>query len=136
MFGWRVHVGPQVNPRSLANFPMQANGAEMLRLVCCLATERGIRVCGPVHDALLIEASVDAIDDAVANCQAAMREASELVLDGFPLRTDFNIVRSPDRYTDPRGERFWRLVWGLLEHRLSQQVCAPVTTLERAPCST
>ncbi len=24
--------GPDANPRSLANFPMQANGAEMLRL--------------------------------------------------------------------------------------------------------
>ena len=32
VFGWRVHVGPRANPRSLANFPMQANGAEMLRL--------------------------------------------------------------------------------------------------------
>ncbi len=50
VFGWRVHVGPKANPRSLANFPMQANGAEMLRLACCLATERGIAVCCPVHD--------------------------------------------------------------------------------------
>ena len=44
VFGWRVHVGPKANPRSLANFPMQANGAEMLRLACCLATERKIQV--------------------------------------------------------------------------------------------
>ena len=56
VFGWRVHVGSNVNPRSLRNFPMQANGAEMLRLACCLATERGVKVCAPVHDALLIEA--------------------------------------------------------------------------------
>ena len=34
VFGWRVQVGPRANPRSLANFPMQANGAEMLRLAC------------------------------------------------------------------------------------------------------
>src|SRR5262249_59241758 len=40
-FGWKVHVGPKANARSLANFPMQGNGAEMLRLACCLATERG-----------------------------------------------------------------------------------------------
>ncbi len=55
VFGWQVHVGPRANPRSLANFPMQANGAEMLRLACCLATERGVAVCAPVHDALLVE---------------------------------------------------------------------------------
>ena len=59
VFGWRVHVGPDANPRSLRNFPMQANGAEMLRLACCLATERGIEVCAPVHDALLICAPLD-----------------------------------------------------------------------------
>ena len=54
VFGWHVHVGEQSNPRSLRNFPMQANGAEMLRLACCFATERGIEVCAPVHDAVLI----------------------------------------------------------------------------------
>src|SRR5262249_46361650 len=54
VFGWRVHVSTDANPRSLRNFPLQANGAEMLRLACCLATERGIQVCAPVHDALLI----------------------------------------------------------------------------------
>src|SRR5215467_7199288 len=32
VFGWTIHVGPRANPRSLRNFPMQANGAEMLRL--------------------------------------------------------------------------------------------------------
>jgi hypothetical protein len=115
VFGWRVHVGPAVNPRSLANFPMQANGAEMLRLACCLATERGIQVCGPVHDALLIESRIDRIDDAAAECQAAMREASEVVLDGFGLRTDCRIVRWPDRYVDPRGVRFWETVLSLLD---------------------
>jgi DNA polymerase I len=42
VFGWRVQVPTNANPRSLRNFPMQANGAEMLRLACCLATERSI----------------------------------------------------------------------------------------------
>ena len=31
VFGWHVHVGENPNPRSLRNFPMQANGAEMMR---------------------------------------------------------------------------------------------------------
>jgi DNA polymerase family A len=53
VFGWHVHVGENPNPRSLRNFPMQANGAEMLRLACCFATESGIEVCAPVHDALV-----------------------------------------------------------------------------------
>ena len=48
VFGWHVHVGPEANPRSLANFPCQANGAEMLRLACCSATEHGVTICAPV----------------------------------------------------------------------------------------
>jgi hypothetical protein len=113
-FGWTLHVGPDVNPRSLRNFPMQANGAEMMRLAACLATERGLCVCAPVHDAFLIEAAADRIEADTAAMQAAMREASELVLPGFPLKTDAKIVRYPDRYADPRGERLWAVVDGLL----------------------
>jgi DNA polymerase I-like protein with 3'-5' exonuclease and polymerase domains len=115
VFGWTVHVGPDANPRSLRNFPMQANGAEMMRLACCLATERGITVCAPVHDALLVEGPASEIDAVVARTQEAMREASELVLPGFTLRTDAKVVRSPDRYMDDRGRRMWNTVWALLE---------------------
>ncbi len=68
VFGWRVHAGRDANPRSLRNFPMQANGAEMLRIACCLATERGIRICAPVHDAVLIEAPADRIEEEVTLC--------------------------------------------------------------------
>ena len=114
VFGWTVHVGPKANPRSLANFPMQANGAEMLRLACCLATERGIAVCAPVHDALLVEGPTEDIDAVVAVTQAAMAEASRVVLSGFELRSDAKIVSHPDRYTDPRGEKMWETVMGIL----------------------
>ena len=31
VFGWAVHLGENVNPRSLRNFPLQANGGEMLQ---------------------------------------------------------------------------------------------------------
>jgi hypothetical protein len=115
VFGWKARVGADANPRSLRNFPMQANGAEMMRLACCLATERGIMVCCPVHDALLVEGPVDEIDDVVSRTQDAMQEASELVLPGFPLRTDAKIVRYPDRYSDERGQRMWETVVALLD---------------------
>jgi hypothetical protein len=113
VFGWTVHAGRDANPRSFRNFPMQGNGAEMLRLACCLLTERGIRVCAPVHDALLVEGPADGIADVVDATMGAMREASELVLPGFPLRSEAKVVRYPERYSDPRGERMWQAVWGL-----------------------
>ena len=103
VFGWTLHLGAEVNPRSLRNFPMQANGAEMMRVAACLATERGIPVCCPVHDAFLIEAEADRIEMETERMAAAMREASLAVLPGFPLKTDARIVRYPDRYTTRAG---------------------------------
>jgi hypothetical protein len=119
VFGWTLHahgdVNGDVNVRSLRNFPMQGNGAEMLRLACCLATERGIRVCAPVHDALLVEGPIDDQDAIIDATRRAMREASEVVLPGFPLRTDVKVFRRPERYRDERGERVWQMVCQLLE---------------------
>jgi hypothetical protein len=126
VFGWAVHVGADANPRSLRNFPMQAHGAEMLRLACCLATERGIGVCCPVHDALLVEGPAAEIEDVVTRTQRAMREASELVLPGFPLRTDAKVVRHPDRYSDERGRRMWDTVWALLNAAAREGTCSEV----------
>ena len=88
VFGWTVRPGDEPNPRSLQNFPMQANGAEMLRIACCLATERGIQVVAPVHDAVMIYSPLDRVDQNIASMRAAMAEASRAVLDGFEIRTD------------------------------------------------
>jgi hypothetical protein len=47
--------------------------------------------------------------------RAYMEQASELVLDGFKLRTEFVAVRYPDRYMDEeRGRQFWNVVMSLL----------------------
>ena len=115
VFGWHVHVGETSNPRSLRNFPMQANGAEMMRLAACLATERGVEVCAPVHDAFLICAPLDRLDQDVATMRAAMAEASRIVLGGFELGTDVSITRWPDRYMDSRGRVMWQRVLELLD---------------------
>ena len=107
---------------------MQANGAEMLRLACCLATERGIPVCAPVHDAILIEADEGKLDETIEAAKGAMAEASWIVLVGFELGTDAKIVRYPDRYMDPRGQVMWDRVMGLIgepEHQRSGQTDEP-----------
>jgi DNA polymerase I-like protein with 3'-5' exonuclease and polymerase domains len=114
VFGWNLYIGPDFNPRSLRNHPMQANGAEMLRLTCCLATERGVEVGGPVHDALVVIAPLEEIDETVAITQDAMQEASRIVLAGFELISDAKIVCWPDRYMDKRGIRMWNTVLQLV----------------------
>ena len=115
VFGWRVQVPDVANERSLRNFPMQANGAEMLRLACCLGTEQGIEVCAPVHDAVLICAPLERLDADIRRMQDTMREASRIVLNGFELGTDATVVRHPDRYMDERGTVMWTRVMGLVK---------------------
>ncbi len=113
-FGWTVRIGSDANPRSLRNFPCQANGAEMLRLASCLALERGVSIVAPIHDAMLVEGLEWEIEDAVAETREAMAEASAIILDGFRLRSDAKIVRWPDSYMDDRGREFWGRVMELL----------------------
>jgi DNA polymerase family A len=117
VFGWHIHVGENPNPRSLRNFLMQANGAEMLRLACCLATERGIEICAPVHDAVLICSPLHHLESDIADMRAIMAEASQIVLGGFELGTDAHTVKYPDRYMDSRGVAMWNQVTGLIAKR-------------------
>src|SRR5262249_1163249 len=98
--GWTINAGPQPNKRSLSNFPLQATGADILRLASCLLVDAGVTVCAPLHDAFLIEAPADTIDSVVESCQLTMRDASQQALGGFPLRTEAKIIRCPERYKD------------------------------------
>jgi DNA polymerase I len=85
VFGWRGTVGSNANPRFLRNFPMQANGAEMLRLACCLVTEAGISICAPLHDTLLIEAPLSELDEVIR----ATRRLVESLVQDFPFTAGF-----------------------------------------------
>jgi len=94
---------------------MQANGAEMLRLVCCYLIEAGIRVCAPIHDAILLEAPLHLLDDHVMLAQELMSKASREILHGFTIRTDAEIFTYPKRYQDERGVKMWNTVWKVLD---------------------
>ena len=115
VFGWNLNISGTANDRSNRNWLMQSNGAEMLRLACTLATERGILVIAPVHDAVLIEAPLDQLDLQVKGMQDVMNEASAAVLSGFTLRSDVKLIEAPDRFNDPRGDVMWVVVNELLD---------------------
>jgi hypothetical protein len=122
VFGWTCRTGiTEFNARSIGNWPVQATSADILRLACVWAHRRGIKLCGPIHDAVLIEAPIDRIEVDVALMQEIMRRASRVVLGGgYELRTDATIVRYPDRYSDKRGIEIWNDVLGLLEQYRQQ----------------
>jgi DNA polymerase I len=117
VFGWRRHLGrDDINVRSLRNFWIQGNAAEMLRLAAILGTEAGIRICAPVHDAFLIMAPLEEIQSDIEKMCNCMRTASRVVLKGFELRIEVaSVVRYPGRYQDKRGVEMWDEVMRLLD---------------------
>ena len=124
VFGWTYHIGivGQINERSLRNWPIQATGADILRIACILAARHGIKILAPVHDAVLIEAPIEQIEADVALMQEIMRRASRIVLNKdvsgtHELRTDAKIFKYPAHYTDPRGDAIWERVLELLTAR-------------------
>lgn len=112
--GWLISLNGNANPRALANWPTQTNGAEIMRLAIILATDAGVSICCPVHDALLIESPIDKLDSDIKTTQRCMQEAGEIILDGFRLRTDVETVLYPDRYMDDRGLKMWKKVMQLI----------------------
>jgi DNA polymerase I len=120
--GWSLTArGRAGEERTFLNFPMQANGGELMRLVIVRAGMSGLRLIGCAHDSFLIEETIDRIEDSVAELQAIMRQASRDLLDGFELRADCkpsDIVRYPDRFVDKReredGMRHWNRMMALI----------------------
>ena len=115
VFSWEVGVSSDSNPRSLRNFPMQANGAEMMRIAMILLTQDSIRVCAPVHDAFLIESETDCLDETIERVREHMRTASRMVLGGFELESEAEVSSYPDRFGKPGRGSFFSRVAAILE---------------------
>jgi hypothetical protein len=122
-FGWTCRTGiTEFNERSIRNWPVQAAGADILRIACIMATRHGIKLVAPIHDAVLIEAPIDRIEADVALMREIMRRASRIVLNAdasgtHELRTDHKIIRYPDHYSDERGGEIYAGVLTLLQQQ-------------------
>jgi DNA polymerase I len=109
-FDWRMRCPPGTNPRTIRNFPIQSSGSEILHTACILAERRKIRLVASVHDALMAEAPVDAIEETSAGLDQVMRDASVVVLKGYELGTDEQVIRWGGRFKDDRGQEMWNTV--------------------------
>ena len=119
--GWRYYPTPVAadgtRPNlegTLRNFLMQATGAEILRVACMYADDDGLRVCAPVHDALLVLVPIDKLDEYTARTRSVMERASVDVLGGFKLRIKVKSAPYPQHYADKAGEKMTAIVDRLL----------------------
>jgi DNA polymerase I len=99
--------------RTLMNFPAQSSGSDMLRIATIAATEAGIAVAAPVHDAVWIAAPLRELDATIEHMCGLMRRASIAVTDGFPCRTKVEFtVPYPKclgdvRHPEDKGQLMW-----------------------------
>jgi hypothetical protein len=112
--GWIMQCPPEINPRTVRNFPMQSTGAEILHVACILAERRGIEVVAPVHDAIMVETALDRVDETSTALDRTMRDAAAVVLRGYELPTDVQLVRPGQRFHDKRGAEMWETVTRLM----------------------
>lgn len=110
-----MRIDETAKTTSLQNWPMQSNGADIMRYAACLMTQAGIKVCCPVHDAFLIEGPLENEAEIVREAQRLMAKASAFILDGFELRSEAQIIRPGQRLHDERGELFFEMIIELLD---------------------
>jgi hypothetical protein len=126
-FGWQLHIAGDGGDaeRSIRNWPMQSTGSDILRMACVLLERNGIEVVAPVHDAVLLECSVEDADNVAKKAVAVMEQASSYVLGGQRVvRVEYQIIRYPDRYSDPiRGVETWNKVTRLLDE-MDAEACS------------
>ncbi len=82
--GWdrRFRKGSPINPRSLMNWSIQSEAAEILRNALIRLTDAHIKVCAMVHDAFLIECPIPEHIDQINIARRCMVEAAEYIVGG------------------------------------------------------
>jgi DNA polymerase I len=129
--GWRRLITDNPNIRSMQNWKIQATGAELMRQAAIAATDAGLSIGAPIHDAFLLVSKSDTVEQDVADLQAIMSKAGEAVI-GIPVPASAKLIWAAGemppnkinskttkwdlegRYIDKRGSEMWEKVRRLL----------------------
>jgi DNA polymerase I len=114
-YGWPLHITTSPNKRTLYNFPMQADGAEMLRLAAWRLCEAGIVPAMLVHDGILLEVTDR---EEIELAKEIMLQTGRDVCDGFEIGVDVDqMLVGGARYADkrPMAKKMWNTIMSTLE---------------------
>jgi DNA polymerase-1 len=115
VYGWPLRISTSPNKRTLYNFPMQADGAEMLRLAAWRLCEADLVPSMLVHDGILLELKND---EQIAHAVEIMRGAGRDVCGGFEIDVDVDQrLEHGARYRDKRpvAKAMWKSIMDVLE---------------------
>ena len=109
-FGWRYYLTSRekVNPRRLANWPLQTHGSEILRRAIIDLDNADFEISMPVHDAVLIHMKREGWREMrrkINEIKTIMSEAANQVI-GWQIPVDVKIIR--DQYKqDKDNQKLW-----------------------------
>jgi hypothetical protein len=89
-------------------------GFHILQFAVMGLTERGIRVCCPVHDAVLTECRIEEIDEHADQVRRIMETAAETAL-GLKIPASTEVFTYPHRYMDGRGRDMFARATDILD---------------------
>src|SRR5207247_7967082 len=79
-----------------------------------------------IHDAFVAEAEAGQEEEASLALDRVMRDASRVVLRGYELDTDVQIVRAGEHFFDERGLEMWTTVNRLMTGLERGSACAAI----------
>jgi DNA polymerase I len=112
--GWPLRLSTSPNVRTLYNFPMQSDGAAMLRDTAVKLCASGMVPCMLIHDGVLLEVESR---EQVEHAKEIMRESGRLICDGLDIGADVDqLLEGGARYRDKRpvAKKMWGTVMGAL----------------------
>jgi hypothetical protein len=114
-YGWPLRLTHTPNKRSLLNFPMQSDGAEMLRQWTVRLRDAGIVPIMLVHDGILFE---ETDPRRIEEAREIMRAIGRDVCDGIDVGVDlaWSTLSGDRRYRDKRdmAQDMWAAIMDVL----------------------
>ena len=110
VYGWRFNLtsNETVNKRTLANWPLQSHGSEILRVAIIKLDELGFEISMPVHDAVLLHMKRKKFKDMrseIKLVQKVMADSAAQVI-GKKIPVDVKIIRD-QYYQDDDNQYLW-----------------------------
>jgi hypothetical protein len=137
-YGWYMTVTERTRDTTLQNFCVQGLAADILHVAHIALYEAGYRVCGPVHDALIVEIETEKAPEAAIRIREIMEHAGRHVLgpDTILGVGEPEIITYPDRWLDRErdgGEvgEMWDRIYGALQE-IAQGSAFAFPSLENA----
>ena len=113
-YGWKYHLNDEskVNPKRLSNYPIQANGGEVLRMAMIDVMEGGFdkNLSMIIHDALLLHIPRKNLAASVRKIKSLMEKAAEKVI-GRKITVDTKIIRK-HFYQEAEHRDRWNMLYG------------------------